>query len=457
MSLLLLQIDGLARPILEANLDKMPHLRSLLGGSHRIHSLFSGLPSTTPSFQGEFFYGVRQCVPAWVFREHSSGQVTQLLDAATARRRQSELERQGAGLLKGGTAYACLMSGGAETVHFGAGQTLARHALQASRMWTRLPRLLQRLGAESARGLRQALRWPRGSLQRQDELAFVGRRALLQGLLTPYLAAGIQSDLRRGVPVIYANFLAYDSLAHLRGPGSPYACQVLPELDALLESMLETVADTGSQVWIFSDHGQDETEPYTLLGSGMLASQLGRHVVSADCGPLAHLYVDGELARRAAFLVEERGVPQVMYRTRSGVRVRNRRGEFALPRQWPEILGERHPFGPEAASDLVRLAHHAEAGALVALGYDWQRRLSFVREAGGHGGPSPLETHAFAIVPEQARLGAGTARGINGPVLRPLDLRQTALQWLDPRFGQSARLSSDKRSSGRGVRVFESL
>lgn len=266
--------------------------------------------------------------------------------------------------------------------------------------------------------------------RRRDELASIARRVLLQGLLTPYLAAGIRADLRRGLPVIYANLLAYDSLAHLRGPTSRYACQVLPAMDSLLGSLLETIRKTDSQVWIFSDHGQDSTEPYTLLGSGMLASQLGPGVVSADCGPLAHLYIDGDLARRAAFLVEERGVPQVMYGTRHGVRVRNARGEFALPRQWMDILGEAHPFGPEAALDLVRLAGHAESGGLIALGFHEQTRLSFVREAGGHGGPSPLETHAFAILPEEASLRAGTARGTEGPVARPLDLRRAALHCL---------------------------
>lgn len=429
MSLLLLQIDGLARPLLEAQLQSMPHLAGLLRRSHRLHSVFSGLPSTTPSFQGELFYGVRQCVPAWVFRDQFNGQVTQLLDASTARRRQGWLQRRGRGLLQGGSAYACLVSGGADSVHFGAGQSLWKHARQATQMWTRLPKM----GVESARALRQALQWPRKSPQRQDELAFVGHRGLLQGLLTPYLRRGIQADLKAGLPMIFANLLAYDSLAHLRGPGSGYACALLPEVDALLGRLLETVAQTRSQVWVFSDHGQESTQPYTLLGSGMLAAQLGRGVVSADCGPLAHLYLNDNLARRAAFLVEERGVPQVMYRTDSGVRVRNPRGLFALPRQWPQVLGESHPFGPEAAQDLMRLAHHPEAGGLIALGFEGEHRLSFVREAGGHGGPGPLETHAFAIVPEGSIWQAGSARGLNGPVLRPLDLREAALRQLEGR------------------------
>jgi hypothetical protein len=62
--LVIVQIDGLGRPHLEAAIanGQMPFLASLLEReNYRVHSLYSGLPSSTPAVQGEMFYGGKVC------------------------------------------------------------------------------------------------------------------------------------------------------------------------------------------------------------------------------------------------------------------------------------------------------------------------------------------------------------------------------------------------------------
>src|SRR5476649_2348992 len=68
--LVMIQIDGLSLTQFQRALQKghLPFLNSLLQKEHYvIHPFYSGLPSNTPAVQGELFYGVKTCVPAFSF------------------------------------------------------------------------------------------------------------------------------------------------------------------------------------------------------------------------------------------------------------------------------------------------------------------------------------------------------------------------------------------------------
>lgn len=65
--LVIIQLDGLSKNQLYRAIKtgKMPWFRHLLRRErYGLHTLYSGLPSSTPGFQGEFFYGVKGAVPA---------------------------------------------------------------------------------------------------------------------------------------------------------------------------------------------------------------------------------------------------------------------------------------------------------------------------------------------------------------------------------------------------------
>lgn len=68
--LVLIQIDGLARHQRERAMEKghLPFLARLLQEhSYDLHSLYSGLPSSTPAMTAELLYGVKCAVPSFCF------------------------------------------------------------------------------------------------------------------------------------------------------------------------------------------------------------------------------------------------------------------------------------------------------------------------------------------------------------------------------------------------------
>ena len=68
--------------------------------------------------QGELFYGVKQIVPAFSFRDRETGKAVWMIDAEQAARVQQRLVRQGSGLLDGGSSYSNIFTGGAAEAHF---------------------------------------------------------------------------------------------------------------------------------------------------------------------------------------------------------------------------------------------------------------------------------------------------------------------------------------------------
>src|ERR1700733_8799556 len=68
--LVMVQIDGLSLTQFQRALQMghLPFLNSLLQKErYAIHPFYSGMPSNTPAVQGELFYGVKTCVPAFSF------------------------------------------------------------------------------------------------------------------------------------------------------------------------------------------------------------------------------------------------------------------------------------------------------------------------------------------------------------------------------------------------------
>ena len=95
--LVMIQIDGLAfnqyrRGLREGNL---PFLRSLLlKQKYKDHVHYSGMPSNTPAVQGELFYGVKGCVPAFNFLDKKSGQPFLLFDPKARKHYEKPSERK---------------------------------------------------------------------------------------------------------------------------------------------------------------------------------------------------------------------------------------------------------------------------------------------------------------------------------------------------------------------------
>jgi len=85
---------------------------------YHLHTIYSGIPSTTAAAQAELFYGVKGAIPAFAYRERDTGRYMKLILPECAARMEESLIGQGQGLCAGGSAYSDMYSGGAEETHF---------------------------------------------------------------------------------------------------------------------------------------------------------------------------------------------------------------------------------------------------------------------------------------------------------------------------------------------------
>jgi hypothetical protein len=252
--LVLIQIDGLSRPQLESALrrGRMPFLNSLLRREgYQMHSLYSGLPSTTPAAQGELFYGRPGAVPAFGYSRRHDGALMHMLKAECAGAIEKELELAGAPLLKTGSCYSNIYTGGAAEPHFCASRLTLAHLLRRVRPWgvvtvvilnfAGILRLLALLAVEALLAGYDAVR---GSIARREyvpEFLFLFSRVFVCVGLREIITAMSCLDVTRGLPVVQVNFNGYDEQAHRRGPSSAFAHLALYGIDRSLRRIFRAL------------------------------------------------------------------------------------------------------------------------------------------------------------------------------------------------------------------------
>ena len=276
--LILIQIDGFSRTQLKTAMqqDEMPFLRRLMKKErYQLYPFYTGLPSSTPSVQGELFYGVKQVVPAFSYYDKHTQKVFTMYDGDSAVEIEERLKRHGPGLLEGGSSYSNIYQGGAKEAHFCATSLgLSRiwknaHPLRGLiffilRLWTVL-RMIFLVALELILATIDFF----GGLWRGEHLGkefkFIPTRALICILLRELVTIGSRIDIARGLPIIHMNFIGYDEQAHRRGPSSIFAHHALPGIDAAIASIYRDALYSlrrNYDVWIYSDHGQEGTESY---------------------------------------------------------------------------------------------------------------------------------------------------------------------------------------------------
>lgn len=277
--LLLIQIDGLSRAefdIAVAN-RRLRFLRSLLRRKrYRVETLYSGLPSSTPAFQGELFYGVECAVPSFCFRDRDSGHAVRMFDPAPAAKVQARLSTQGEGLLAHGSAYSDIYSGGAAEPHFcpsefgwGSVWRAVRPIRFSMFMLLYLDSAIRVIFMMAVELVLAVIDAARGVFDRQylwKELSMVPARVAVGVLLRELITIGASIDAARGLPVIHLNYLGYDEQAHRRGPASKFAHWSLKGIDRAIRRLSRAARRSRRrdyQVWIYSDHGQIRTVSYT--------------------------------------------------------------------------------------------------------------------------------------------------------------------------------------------------
>jgi endonuclease/exonuclease/phosphatase family metal-dependent hydrolase len=497
--LVLVQIDGLPRRQLERAMatGHMPFLTELLR-RHRyhLHSLYSGLPSSTPAMTAELLYGVKCAVPAFSFYDRAARTLHRMFEPRSAREIDRRLKDQGQPLLTEGSAYAGVYTGGARETHFCASTMSLDHLFKLNYPMRLLLILLFGVYNWIRAGVLIAVEFflalidcVRGLIAGQDlwkEIKFIPSRVGVSILMREMATAGAKIDVARGLPVIYLDLIGYDEQSHRRGPTSQFAHWSLKGIDHAIARVWKAAQRSPQRdydVWIFSDHGSEETLSYARENQRTLREAVSqafdgaprvfaaehddtgvrsrrmrhymrgeraagpretpssgvqqpqptrREPIVAAMGPVAHVYVDsplddGEQADLAERLVDRARVPMVSVpHGDAQARVWTKEGRFVLPQDAATLFGPDHPFLEDLARDFVTLTRHPDAGDFVLWG--WSRTgplYTFPIENGSHAGPGLQETHAFALLPDDAPVDLG-GKGY----LRPLDLRNAALRHL---------------------------
>jgi endonuclease/exonuclease/phosphatase family metal-dependent hydrolase len=275
--LLLLQIDGFGREQLERALaaGRMPFLQRLIAREgYELHTFYPGLPSTTPAVQAELYYGIKSAVPAFSYFDRVLKKLGRMWDPEWAKAREAQCAEQAEGLLKGGSSWSNIYTGGAGQweSHFCAA------SIGVGDMWrtkkirnifvfivlnlTAAFRIAWRLLVEFCVGLVDMIRAiARGRRPDREFLLLLSRVFVGVGLRELLTISG-QIDVTRGLPIVHINFVGYDEESHVRGPGSRLAHYGLRAIDRSIKQIVRAAHRSTRRdyaVWIFSDHGQEAT------------------------------------------------------------------------------------------------------------------------------------------------------------------------------------------------------
>ncbi len=280
--LLMIQIDGLARTQLEKAIaqNRMPFLRRLMRrNGYELHDFYPGLPTTTPAVQGELFYGIRTAVPAFSFLQREQLDVSVMFSPACAKALEASCAAHGEGLVRGGSSWSNIYTGGAgqHESHF----CIASNAL--ADMWhtgkirniflfslLQFPALLRIFGllaVEFWAAVRAAVLGIRHGRRPGPEFAMIASRVFIATGLRELIRIGGRIDVTRGLPIVHVNFVGYDEHAHRRGPGSRFALRSLRGIDRAIKGLYREAQKSTRRdysVWIYSDHGQEHTRSFAL-------------------------------------------------------------------------------------------------------------------------------------------------------------------------------------------------
>ncbi|MEZ4655394.1 MAG: endonuclease/exonuclease/phosphatase family protein [Candidatus Eisenbacteria bacterium] len=279
--IVLIQVDGLGETVLREALERghLPFLSRLIQREgHQVLSLYSGLPSSTPGFQAELFFGERSAVPAFCYRDPELHRTLSLNDPAAAAAIEARLKAEGSGLLRGGSAWSNIFSGGAAEPHLCASTAEVRTArdVLSPRRWVALSlwhvwSFFRAFGTFLLVSILAAVDLFRGRFSFREflrELRLVPLRVLVSVVMREIVVAGATIDLHRGLPVVQLNLLGYDEHAHRRGPKSRFALWSLRGIDKAIHRVWHAMRASRArdyQIWVYSDHGQERVRSFAAV------------------------------------------------------------------------------------------------------------------------------------------------------------------------------------------------
>ncbi len=269
--LVIVQIDGLAHPILAARV-RAGSVNTMAGWirdkSHKLSRWEAILPSMTSASQAGILHGNNDGIPAfrWYERDRQKLMVSSNPDdAAEIVRRLSN----GEGLLSNeGVSICNLMTGDATRAYVTTGaikdESQGLGDSQAFLGFFFSPsgylRSFTMFIGEFFKERLQARRTVRSGItpQMHRGMKYAGMRAASNVLLRDMNTSLIIEEMYRGANVIYCDFTDYDELAHHCGPERVESLQALDGVDAAIGTLVKAAEDAPRpyRFVVLSDHGQ---------------------------------------------------------------------------------------------------------------------------------------------------------------------------------------------------------
>jgi putative membrane protein len=292
--ILFLQIDGLAEPVLRRAISegRTPTLaRWVRSGTHRILGWECDLSSQTGASQAGILHGNNHDMPAFRWYDKELGKVltsNRPRDAAIIERRQSD----GQGLLvDGGASRSNVFSGDSTESVLTFSTLLDRpsHSRNTANYFLSDPYAVSRLLVLTLADVGRELVDRRRTHRRGIEPRLARRgvyplaRAATTTILRDITMYTLLSDVYRGVPAAYADFVGYDEVAHHSGISAPTALDTLGRLDDQLARLEPAIAEGPRpyHVVVLSDHGQTQGATF-LQRYGITLEQLVDELIDAD-------------------------------------------------------------------------------------------------------------------------------------------------------------------------------
>ncbi len=299
----ILQIDGLAEPVIRHALrtGTMPFLAAAVRrGTHCLGRWEAQAPSMTSASQAGILHGDARGIPAFRWWEKDRGH----LMVSNRPEDAWEIERRVSGehdlLRDGGASISNLVSGGATRAFATTSQLASRgQGLQLDGFSLYLVNPYN-----VTRGVLQflwtiVLEWFQARAQRQRGveprisrgMPFPILRATTTTILRDLLTDLVIGEIHRGTPIIYADHLGYDEIAHHAGPERPEAMDELARVDRQVRTIARAMdgAPRNYHLVLLSDHGQSQGAPFADR-HGMSLEDLVRRLAAGDPEVLAETH-----------------------------------------------------------------------------------------------------------------------------------------------------------------------
>ncbi len=284
------QIDGLSYEALRKalSLNLMPHLKKIIKSDKYIFSkYFTGVPSDTPFFQAGLLYGDNDNIPGFRWIERETGEEIIFKKPESAGRIEELLAKNSRGLLRGGSSYVNLFSGGASRSTFTLSTFSIRYLFKKKvrnfdifivfvfHIFTFLKTFFY-VFFEAVFEIGERITDILKNRHVRPEGFFPFARAMSNVIFKEIETFGAIMDISRGVPSIYLDYIGYDELSHHRGPYSFSALRTLKAIDRKIFHIYKAILKTERKYdfFIISDHGHTPSVPFSRLNDGKMLNTI---------------------------------------------------------------------------------------------------------------------------------------------------------------------------------------